>query len=158
MNATHLHLILNHVPVFGTIFELALLVLALMRMSEELKRVAFGWLIATALLAVPVYLTGEPAEKEVSGLPGVSKGIIERHEDAAQIAFLALLVLGVIALVFLVGSRRKATVPRWMGVVVLAGSLVVSSLMTWTANLGGQVRHTEVSSGAGTHSDADDPD
>lgn len=48
-------------------------------------------------------------------LPGVSKGIIERHEDVANVAFVGLAVLGVAALAFLIYGRRKAVLPRWMG-------------------------------------------
>ena len=62
MNATHLHLMLNHIPVLGTVFGLGLLVFALWRKSEELKKAALGIFLIVALLAVPVYLTGEPAE------------------------------------------------------------------------------------------------
>lgn len=50
MNAMHLHLLLNHVPVLGTIFGLALLVPALLRRRDELKRVVLGCLIVTAFL------------------------------------------------------------------------------------------------------------
>ena len=31
-----------------------------------------------------------------------------------------------------------------LGVFVLVASLIVSGLMAWTANLGGQIRHTEI--------------
>lgn len=144
MTAMHFHLLLNHAPLFGSLFGLILLALAWVRHSEELKRVGLGCLVLTALLAVPAFLTGEPAEKAVSGLAGVSKGIIERHEAAATVAFIGLSALGALALVFLLVGWRKATIPRWMGATALAGTLLVSGLMAWTANLGGQVRHTEI--------------
>src|SRR5688500_14191615 len=98
MNLTHVHLMLNHVPVLATAFGLGLLVLAAWRRSDEVKKVALGLFVVGALLAVPVYLTGEPAEDAVEQLPGVSKAIIEQHEDAAAVAFTAIAVLGVAAL------------------------------------------------------------
>jgi hypothetical protein len=64
---------LNHIPVLGIAFGLALVSLALLRKSEELKRISLGFLIVIALLASPAYLTGEPAEELVENLPGVSK-------------------------------------------------------------------------------------
>ena len=148
MNLTHLHLILNHVPVFGTAFGLGLLVFAIWRKSEELKKTTLGVFVIVALLAVPVYLTGEPAEDGVKSLPGVSKPIIEQHEEAATVAFTSVVVLGVTALAGLLLFRRGKMVPAWYGYVMLAASLIVGGLMVWTANMGGQVRHTEIRSSA----------
>ena len=71
MSPTHLHLLLNHVPVLGTAFGLGLLVFGMGRKSQELKKTALGVFVIVALLAVPAYLTGEPAEDGVQGLPGI---------------------------------------------------------------------------------------
>ena len=147
MNLTHVHLMLNHVPVLGTVFGLALLAFALWRKRDELKKIALGIFVLVALLAVPVYLTGEPAEHAVDRLPGVSKPVIERHEEAAGIAFTGVGVLGVAALLGLLVFRRARIVPSWFGFVMLCASLIVGGLMTWTANIGGQVRHTEIRPG-----------
>jgi hypothetical protein len=147
MNTAHLHLILNHIPVLGTLIGLGLLGFALWKHREESKRSALGLLVITALLAVPAFLTGEPAEGVVKGLPGVSQAIIEQHEEAAQGAFIALCFLGGIALAGLVWFRRGQLMPSWFGAVVLAGSLLVGGWMAWAANLGGQIRHSEIRSG-----------
>lgn len=144
MNAAHLHLLSNHLPVLGTPFGLALLVYALGRKSEELKRVSLGVLALVTLLAMPGYFTGEPAVDIVRNLPGVSKAIMERHEEAAQIALTAQTVLGVGALAGLIAFRRRPAIPGWLTHSAVLAALVVSGLMAWTANLGGQVRHTEI--------------
>ena len=70
---------------------------------------------------------------------------IERHEDAAAVAFTTLLAVGAIALGGLIW-RRKQAVPGWLLSVTLAGSIVSAGMMAWTANLGGKVRHTEIAS------------
>lgn len=62
MNPAHLHLMLNHIPVLGTAFCMVLVGSALIQKSEELKRVSLGAFVIVALLAIPAYLTGEPAE------------------------------------------------------------------------------------------------
>jgi hypothetical protein len=144
MNGPHWHLLLNHIPVLGTAFSLGLLAFAIWRKSDEVKKAAFGALVIVALLTVPAYLTGEPAEGMVTGLPGVSKTFIEHHEDAATTAFVGVLVVGVGALAGLILFRRGKTVPGWFGSLILVALLIVSGLMAWTANLGGQVRHTEI--------------
>ncbi len=144
MNATHLHLLLNHVPVLGTVFGLGLLSYGMWRKSSELQKAALGAFVIASLVGVPAYLTGEPAEEGVESLPGVSKVIIEQHESAAAFAFTGIVVLGVIALLVLFLSRRGKMVSTSFAMLMLVGSIAVSGLMAWTANLGGQIRHTEI--------------
>jgi len=144
MNATHLHLLLNHVPVLGTVFGLGLFVFASWRRSDEIKRAALGLFLIAALIAIPAYLTGEPAEDSVESLPGVTHALIERHEEAAAIAMTGVLVLGLMSLAGLILFRHPQPLPRWFGSLTLTAALVVSGLLGWTASLGGQVRHTEI--------------
>lgn len=144
MNASHWHLVLNHIPVLGTVFGLGLLAFAIWRKRDEVKKAALGSLVIVALLSVPAYLTGEPAEGMVKGLPGVAQDFIEHHEDAATVSFIGVLVVGVGALTGLILFRRGMTVPGWFSAMILVALLIVSCLMAWTANLGGQVRHTEI--------------
>lgn len=144
MSPVHIHLLLNHVPVIGTIVAILVLAYALLRRSTELTRVGLGMFVLVALVAAAVYLTGEPAEHLVEDLAGVSEPIIERHEDAALLATLLLGGLGALALGGLVMFRRAASVPRGFGMLVLALSIVPAAAMAWTANLGGQIRHSEI--------------
>ena len=147
MNWAHVHLMLTHLPVIGTIFGVLLLLLALLKKSEELKRVSLGIFVLTALLALPVYFTGEPAEKVVEHLPGVAEPMIERHEDAALFALLTAGGAGVVALAGLILFRRAEKLPGWIVAATLVLSLATSGLMGWMANLGGQIRHTEIRTG-----------
>ena len=107
---------LNHVPVLGVAFGLALVGLSLWRKGGELKRVSLGFLIVVAALSIPAYLTGEPAEKIVEDLPGVSEDVIEQHEEAAQVAFVGVLILGAVALCGLIFFRGETRVPNWLSV------------------------------------------
>jgi uncharacterized membrane protein len=146
MNLAHLHLILNHAPVLGTAFGLGLLLYGLWRRSDELKKAALGVLVIVSLLAIPAYLTGEPAEEVVESLPGDAKAIIERHEDAAVYAFSGILVLGAAALTGLIVFRRGREIPAPFSWGLLGASVIVGGLMAWTANLGGEIRHSEIRS------------
>ena len=147
MDPAHLHLILNHLPVIGTAFTLALLLVALLKNSEELKRVSLAFLVAVTLLAVPVYLTGAPAEQSIMQLPGIEEAFIEQHKGAAQWAFGAQVVLGVVALVGWFVTRRGKPLPKWCAGVLLVLTLAVGGLMARAANLGGQIRHPEIRAG-----------
>ena len=144
MNAAHIHLMMTHLPIVGTFAGLGLLAFGLARKSQELKKAALGIFVFAALLAIPVYLTGEPAEDVVEKIARVSHASIERHEEAAVTAFTTLLALGAMAMFGLVW-RRKQAIPSWFITIALAGSIVAAGMMAWTANLGGKVRHTEIS-------------
>ena len=144
MNLAHLHLLLNHLPVLGSAFGLGLLAFGLWRRSDELKKVALGVFAIVAVAAVPVYLTGQPAEEIIESLPGVSMPVIEQHESAAGLGFVAILGLGMASLTGLSAFRNGNPLPVWFDISVLVAALIVCGLMAWTANLGGQIRHSEI--------------
>lgn len=145
MSTVHLHLLLNHVPVIGTIIGLCLLAYAALRKDEGLARASLGMFAILALVAIATFLTGEPAEEAVEGMAGVSESIIERHEEAALLSTIALGVLGALSLGALLWFRRRH-LPRLAAVAFLAAGLIPGGAMAWTANLGGQIRHTEIRS------------
>jgi len=148
MNTVHLHLLLNHLPVVGTIIAVVLLAYALARRSDELVRTGFGMLVVLALVAGAVYLTGEPAEEAVEGLADVSEARIERHEEAALTATILLGAVGVVALGGLLTLRGDAARTRRVGRLVLVLALVPTAAMGYAAYLGGQIRHSEIRPGA----------
>lgn len=147
MNGAHLHLILNHFPIVGLIFSLMLLGAALYRKSPELTRAAAVAFVAVALVAIPVYLTGEPAEEIVEHMPGFAEEIFERHETAGLVSLIALGVLGAVSLLGLVVSRGAPALPRWLGPTLLALGLAASAWVGWTSSLGGQITHEEARPG-----------
>lgn len=144
MSWAHIHLALNHVPVIGVLIVLLLLAVARRRGSIELTRVSYGLLVLLAVVAVVVYLTGEPAEELIEDLPGFSESLVERHEQVALIATVGMAVLGLAALLGLVGFRGPRVAPAWYGPGMLLLALVMGGVMLWTANLGGQIRHSEI--------------
>jgi len=97
--------------------------------------------------ALAVYLTGDGAEDIVKHLPDVSRAIIDRHEDAALVATIAAGAFGLAALVALL-LYRTHTPPRWLGRATFLAAFVPVVFMGWAANLGGQIRHTEIRPGA----------
>jgi hypothetical protein len=143
MTATHVHLILNHVPVLGVLLAGVLLVAASWLRSTAFQRLALVGLVVFALTAIPVYLTGESAEDAAERAGGASETAIERHEDAATGAFVAVEVLGGLALLSLLAIGRGPAVSGIVTTVVLVATLVTSGLFAWTGYLGGQIRHSE---------------
>ena len=147
MNLAHVHLLLNHLPPLGVLFGFLLLAAAVARKSGELIRASLVTFVLVALLAIPTYLTGEPAEEIVEDMPGVSMMDITAHEESAEASLIAALVLGVLSCFKLVFYRGRET-PRGIAVATLALALVVTVMMAWTAHLGGLVHHAEIRAGA----------
>ena len=148
MSLVHIHLVLTHVPVLGTVFGLLLLLAALVWRSDHLRRAAFVSFVACALAAAPTCLTGEAAEEAVEDLPGVTDAQIERHEDIAAVALALSVTLGVIGLAGLVSAARAPRVSRASGYAAAFVGVVTAGVMAVTANSGGGIRHSEMHSTA----------
>jgi hypothetical protein len=147
MTGTHLHLLVNHVPILGAILATLLLAVSFFYAADVMRRTALVLLLVVAGAGAAAKWSGEPAEDGVRGMPGVTRDAIHEHEELADTAFIAAGVLGLAALVVLYRARQ-APVPRGAAMGVLVGAVVVSGLMAQVGLLGGQIRHTEVRPGA----------
>ena len=139
----HLHLMSSHIPVIGILLLLPLLLIALLRNSDELSKIGLMGIVGIALASVVVYLTGEPTEEGVENLSGISKAMIERHESVALISTVTLALFGLLALGALIRMRKKP-VSRGVVIAALIGTTALTGAFAWTANLGGQIRHSEI--------------
>jgi len=144
IDGLYAHLLLNHIPVIGTVIALPLLIAAFLRRSNELARAALVLLVAMSIVGAVVFYTGEPAEDRVEKLPGFSKEVIHEHEEAGEKAMFAIPALGVVSLGGLLAYRKRPELPRWFVALVLAIALATLGLTAWTAQLGGKIRHTEL--------------
>lgn len=145
---THLHLLLNHVPTVGLILGIALLLVSLVRKSDDLKRFSFGVFFLVALSAFPTFMTGYAARLTIRKSPGYSEALTETHQAAALLAMMVMEITGAVAWLGLWQFRRKSHPARWTLPAVLLLSIVALGLMTRAANMGGEITHTEIRSGA----------
>ena len=146
MPPVEIHLALNHVPVIGFAGVLGILSWGMFRRNEEVQRVALAACVAIALITVAVYRSGEPAEDVAEHLPGVTKQVIEEHEEAAKLAFIASSICGAAALLglfFWRNPERRVFAIRATLVISFATAILIGR----TAMLGGQIRHTELRTG-----------
>jgi uncharacterized membrane protein len=144
MSLAHVHLLLNHFPIIGTMIGLALYVLALLAQSDHLKQASLLVLLGIAMLAFPTYLSGNAAAAEIQHLSGVSQDLIKEHQNSALLAFIFMELNGCFAWLGLWQFRRISRVPRWNLTVVLLLSVVTVLLMSTTGNTGGDIRHPEI--------------
>jgi glucan phosphoethanolaminetransferase (alkaline phosphatase superfamily) len=144
MNVAHVHLILNHAPLFGVIAGIVLLAWGTVRSSHEVRLAAYTAFIVSALAAIVVYFTGGPAESLIENLPGISEKAIERHEEIAKIALGLTWVSGIFAAIAFFAERSMLRLRKPVLATLFALALVTVGVVGYTANLGGQIRHSEI--------------
>lgn len=144
MSQVHLHLLITHLPVFGSLLGALVLVHGLWTKTNQTKNAAYFVFILSALGAIIAYLTGEPAEEAVEKIQGVLENKIELHEDSALYALISLIALGGLSVFALVINRFKPSLVKSTAITILFVSLISFALVARTGYLGGQIRHTEI--------------
>ena len=150
MNLAHAHLLLNHLPILGTLMALLLFLVALLAKRDDLKQVSLALFALMALLAIPTYISGSGASDTIKDTPNISMELIETHQGAALLAFIFLEITGLVAAMALWRYSRTDKNPWVSGparlnlVVVLVLALVTSGLMAIAGNTGGNIRHPEI--------------
>ncbi|MDQ3021732.1 MAG: hypothetical protein M3R36_14350 [Bacteroidota bacterium] len=145
MNAAHLHIILNHIPVIGSGIAIFVLLIGMLKKSDDIKKVTLLILVLTALITIPVYLSGQDAEEMVEGnYEDVDEQFIESHEDFALYSFIAMDIAGAIALIGLFLYKKPKILPNSFAFFFLAVLIIVNGMMVYTANLGGKIHHPEI--------------
>jgi uncharacterized membrane protein len=146
MNQTHVHLLITHLPIFGSILGGFVLAHGIWTKSNQTKIAAYNLLIISSIGAVIAYTTGEGAEEIVENIQGVSKNMIEQHSDFAIYSLVSLIILGVASLIGLLISLKTIPLSRTIAIITFVISLISFGLIARTGYLGGQIRHTEINS------------
>lgn len=150
MNQAHIHLLITHLPIFGSILGGLVLAHGLWTKSNQTKIAAYNIFIISAIGAGIAYLTGEAAEETVENIQGIAKNMIDEHEDFAVFALVSLIILGVTSIGGLFLTIRKSALTSTAAIVILLISLISFGLVARTGYLGGQIRHTEINNSAAT--------
>lgn len=146
MNLTHLHLLINHLPIIGSILGGLVLAHALWTKNNQTKIAAFNVLIISSIGAAIAYFTGEEAEEAVENIQGISKNMIEQHDDSAVISMVAMALAGIASIIGLYLTLKNSPLTRNIALITLFLSLISFGFIARTGYLGGQIRHTELNS------------
>ncbi|MEO1052492.1 MAG: hypothetical protein AAFX87_17805 [Bacteroidota bacterium] len=144
MDATHLHLVLNHFPIVGTFFAMFILAFGLFLKKDEVANTALIMMIFVAIITIPVYVTGEEAEHTVEYLPGVSKYYIEEHEKMGELSLWLVSASGTVAVMALLSAflnKKRNKTLDWATLGLLIGTF---AFMAYVGDLGGKIRHSEI--------------
>jgi uncharacterized membrane protein len=144
MNDAHLHLVVNHFPIIGTIFGLGILIIGMVLKNKTAINIAYILFVISAIFGFASMFTGEGAEEMVEDLPSIGDRIIHEHEEMAEKLAIILYALGAISLVGLYLNYKqhsKANLITYLAMVVaVVGALIGKEAGT----TGGEVRHTEI--------------
>ena len=145
MNFVHLHLAINHSPLYATLFAFFLLLIGMMKRNRSVATAGLVLAIVAAICAGATFFTGDQAADIIKDSPpiaGLEKDLIREHNLAANFALGASCITGLAAIVTLFVRRR------WMEIVVLVLLLWSLSVVLRTALLGGRIHHPEVRAAA----------
>lgn len=163
MDQTHIHLLITHLPIFGSLLATLVLGYGMWKKSDTTILASYYLLIISALGAVIAYVTGEAAEETVENIQGVSENIIEQHADFAVYALVALITVGIASIIGVYLKITKSAFAKPAATITLFLALISFGLVARTGYLGGQIRHTEIASGTsqttgeqGANQDGDD--
>lgn len=148
MNDAHLHLVVNHFPIIGTILGLGILITGIILKNNTVKSTAYFLFIVAAIFAAFSMGTGEGAEELVEDMPSVGKQIIHEHEEMAEKLAIILYILGTISLAGLFLNYKKRAKAQLVSFVALIVAIVGVFFAQQTGTTGGEIRHTEIRANA----------
>ncbi|HWV65950.1 hypothetical protein [Chitinophaga sp.] len=112
--------------------------------SYHTKMAAYALLLIAAVGCIIAFSTGETAKETVENLPGITRSIIEEHEEFAKITLIATLILGGADLAGVYITWKKPKFTKVISIIVVILALICFGMTSWTGYLGGRIRHTEI--------------
>jgi len=140
IQADHLHLAINHSPLYAETFAFFLLLIGTIRRNRTLVTTGLVVAVVAGLCGAAAYWTGDEAADVIqkANIPGVDTQAIGLHELAAKFGLAATAITGAAAFAALWWRRR------WLEIVIVILSLWSVSVIVRVALLGGRIHHPEV--------------
>ncbi|WP_413998388.1 DUF2231 domain-containing protein [Flavobacterium sp. W1B] len=144
MNDAHLHLIVNHFPIIGTIFGFGILIGGMFLKNNAVKNTAYVLFVVAAIFAALSVVTGEGAEKLVEDMPNIGEKLIHKHHEIAEKLALVLYFLGAVSILGFYLNLKNHSKAKLVSFFVLGLALVAIFLSQKVGTSGGEIRHTEI--------------
>lgn len=145
MDGLQLHLLVNHVPIIGTIIGVLVVLVGVLVKADTVKKTGLVIYLATGLFVFAANFTGEDAEDIVEQrVSWVSDNQIHEHEEAAETAMTITVVGLILALIHLVNVPALQSLQR----LVLAAFLITGIAGTVAVGIagheGGKIRRPDL--------------
>jgi uncharacterized membrane protein len=144
MNQAHYHMLVNHFPIIGLFFGIAILAYGIFKRNALLINTAYIIFIFCMIMGKITMMTGEKAEHFVEEMPGFSHDLIHEHEEAAEGFMKMMYALGFASALGLYvdyKKHKKALLVSFL-VITIAGVTIILSGPVGTS--GGEIRHDEI--------------
>ncbi len=142
MDGAHLHLLVNHFPVIGTIISLLILIAGIVLKNDTIKKTALSLVVFTALITIPAFLSGEDAEEALKAIHQAPRDLIHEHEEMGDIGLWTTLLTGVIAVIGMI--KIKTPYGKKIVLITLIALIGNSLFLAKIGNAGGMIRHSEI--------------
>jgi uncharacterized membrane protein len=156
MDPVHIHLLITHLPIIGSILGGLVLAYGIWSKSDQTMIASYNVLIISSIGGVIAYLTGEEAEEAVEDIQGVAKNMIDQHEDFAVFALVGIIVVGIVSMAGLYLTIKKSSLASTIATLILILSFISFGMTARAGYLGGQIRHTEIGSTPSVQDDANE--
>lgn len=144
MNDAHLHMIVNHFPIIGTILGLLVLIGGIYFRSISIKNTSYFLFIIATVFTVFSMATGEGAEELVEDMPSIGHEIIHNHEELAEKLAIVMYLLGVVSVIGLITNINNHAKAKFFSYAILVIAVVAVFLSVKVGTSGGEIRHTEI--------------
>ncbi|MDN4166374.1 hypothetical protein QWY31_12760 [Cytophagales bacterium LB-30] len=144
MNATHLHLLVNHFPVIGSIIGVLIMAAGLLLRNEMIKKTALVVFVGAGIFTGIAYKTGEESEHAIESVPGFSEYYLEEHEETAEGAapfMYAMAAISLASLVLIHKKHKRAKISTYLSMTL---GIITMILMIQVGNLGGKIRRPDI--------------
>ncbi len=145
----HLHIVLNHLPIYGSILALGLFLVSIRwkswfspsfdLKSADIKQASLVLFVILGIMAIPSYISGAAARWAYQGRSDVQMDLVMAHQDAALMALLFLGLTGCVAWLSLWQRRRFAGVHAWNLYAILGLGVLSVIYLVRTGSLGGRI-------------------
>ncbi len=144
MNDAHLHMVVNHFPIIGTILAIGILIAGLLNKNQSIINTAYVLFIIGAVFGILSMDTGEGAEELVEDMPSIGWKIIHEHEELAEKMALLLDALGILSLLGFYLQYKKNPKQKLVSYAILILSIASLFVIQKVGTSGGEIRHTEI--------------
>ena len=142
IQADHLHLAINHSPLYAEVFAFFFLLIGTLRRNRTLVTSGLVIAIIAALCGYAADWTGNGAAEILKNanlqIAGVDTQAIGLHDQAATFVLISGSITGAVAIIALWWRRR------WLEIVLIVLTLWSVSVAVRVALLGGRIHHPEV--------------
>ena len=144
MEPTHVHLLINHYPIFATFIGFAILLFGLIKNNQTARVIAYVIFVSAAFVSFLAFQSGEGAEDIIEKLLPESEQYLEAHEKAAEIVLWFAIGLGLLSAIAIYTTIKQKLIEKKIGLTILVASVISIAFFAYVGSLGGKIVHAEL--------------